>query len=122
MLNKLGHKNFTLLARMMDLLSAKQRVHAQNIANVNTPNYRRRELRFDRALQQAMDKGTAEAYSTMQGWVDRPRNTPVRNNGNNVDIDLEMVAMGENSNLYEVYTDIYNRKSAMLKTAITKVG
>ena len=93
MLSKLGNKNFTLLARMLDLHGASQKVHAQNIANVNTPNYRRRVFSFNKELRHAMDKGTAEAYTGIKGWVNRPNNTVVRNNGNNVDIDMEMVAM-----------------------------
>lgn len=121
MLSKLGNKNFTLLGKMLSLSSARQRVIAQNVANVNTPNYRRREFRFESALAQAMSNGRAEDYSAVQGWVDRPNNTPVRNNGNNVDIDLEMMNMHENSTSYQIYTELYSRKSNMVKSAIRGV-
>ncbi|MDF2577844.1 MAG: flagellar biosynthesis protein FlgB [Chlamydiales bacterium] len=118
MLGKVGNKNFSLLGRMLDLTAASHRIHSQNVANVNVPNYKRRHFRFDTALKEAMREGTAESYESIQGWVDRPRNTPVRNNGNNVDIDKEMFDMQENAKLYEIYTNLYNQKSEMLSRAI----
>lgn len=121
MIHKLGNKNFTLLGKMLSLTSARHRTIAQNVANVNTPNYRRREFKFDTALSQAMGKGTANAYEGIQGWVDRPNNTPVRNNGNNVDIDLEMLNLSENSMSYDIYAQLYSRKSSMVKSAIKGV-
>lgn len=121
LMSKIGNKNFTLLGKMMSLTSARQRVIAQNVANVNTPNYRRRELRFESALAQAMSNGRAADYASVQGWVDRPNNTVVRNNGNNVDIDLEMMNMNENAVSYQIYTELYGRKSNMVKSAIRGV-
>lgn len=118
MLDKLGNKNFTLLARMMDLHSANHRVIAQNVANVNTPNYRRRVFRFEEALQEAMNRGSARDYQGVKGWVERPNTTTVRNNGNNVDIDMEMMTLNENANLYNIYSSIYRQKAQVLKSAI----
>ena len=118
MLSKLGNKNFTLLAKMMDLHAASQKVSAQNIANVNTPNYHRREFKFSKALREAMQRGQASDYRNIRGWVDRPNTTPVRNNGNNVDIDMEMISMRENAMKYQIFVDLYSKKAAMLKTAI----
>ena len=115
---KLGNKNFDLLSKMLDLTQAKNRVVSQNIANVNTPNYQRREFKFDRSLREAMSKGTPTAYHAIRGWVDTPNNTPVRNNGNNVDIDLELMNLKENAMLYQVYVQIYNKRSSAIKSAI----
>lgn len=119
MLNKIGNKNFTLLAKMMDLMSARQRVISQNVANANTPNYRRRTFNFDSALRDAMESGSAEAYSQIRGWVDRPNDTPVRNNGNNVDIDLEMENLNFVDLSHQIYTRLYNAKSQLVKSAIS---
>ena len=118
MLAKLGHKNFSLLGKMMTLHSARHRVMSENIANVNTPYYNRKEFNFGRSLNHAMSQGTATAYQGVNGRIDRPNNTPVRNNGNNVDIDMEIVAMKENSMLYQIYTELYAQKVGMVKRAI----
>jgi len=118
MYHKIGHKNFSLLEKMLDLHAAKHRVIAQNIVNVNTPHYRRRVFRFDSALRDAMSKGHSSDYNTIQGWVERPNTTPVRNNGNNVDLEMEMVSLKENATAYEIYTSLYSKKSQMVKAAI----
>jgi flagellar basal-body rod protein FlgB len=117
-LGKLGNKNMDLLGKMLSLHGARHRVLAQNIANVNTPNYRRREFRFDTALSQALQNGAAEDYRQIKGYVARPNTTPVRNNGNNVAIDEEMLDMGRNSLSYDVYGQLYTRKAQALKSAI----
>lgn len=117
--SKIGNKNFTLVAKLLDLHAKSQKVISQNIANVNTPNYKRRVFKFDKALHDALGKGTSYAYRDITGWVDRPNVTPVRNNGNNVDIEIELMNMKENSMLYETYTQIYNKKSTLVKKAIS---
>ena len=118
MLGKIGNKNFSLLSKLLDLHSAKHQTIAQNIAHVNTPNYRRREFKFDKALNRALDNGSENSYQGVRGYVDRPNTRMVRNNGNNVDIDMEMMDLNSNSTLYETYAQLYNRKGNMLKMAI----
>jgi flagellar basal-body rod protein FlgB len=118
MYHKIGNKNFTLLSRMLDLHATRGRVIAANIANVNTPNYHRRTFEFESALRDAMSKGTSGAYNGIRGWISRPNNTPVRNNGNNVDVEQEMVALKENATAFEVYSTLYSQKSQMVHAAI----
>jgi flagellar basal-body rod protein FlgB len=118
-MSKLGNKNFALLGRMLDLTQERHRVIAGNIANVNTPNYQRRAYNFNDSLKYAMEQGSVNAYRNVQGFVDRPKTTPVRNNGNNVDIDLEMLNMRENSAYYKTLVELYNKKSGLVKRAIT---
>jgi flagellar basal-body rod protein FlgB len=122
MLSKLGHKNFSLLGKMLDLTSARHRVIAQNVANVNTPNYRRREFSFASSLNDALQKGHSAAYKGVRGEISRPNTTAVRNNGNNVDIDMETVSLQENSTLYQVYSEFYHQRLGMMKTAIKGGG
>lgn len=118
MLNKLGNKNTALLGKMLDLHAARHKVIAGNVANVNTPHYRRRAFNFEQSLQHALDKGTATAYRGIEGQISRPNNTPVRNNGNNVDIDKEMLDLKENQSFYQIYSSLYNRRAEMTKAAI----
>jgi flagellar basal-body rod protein FlgB len=118
MIAKLGNKNMDLLGKMLSLHGARHRVTAQNIANVNTPNYRRREFRFDTSLRQAMANGTSADYKSVVGHVSRPNTTPVRNNGNNVAIDQEMLQLGTNSTSYGIYGQLYTRKAQAMKSAV----
>lgn len=118
MLNKLGQKNFTLLGKLMDMSANRHRVIAQNISNVNTPYYRRKEYSFESSLREAMHSGKAKDYSEVSGYVRHPNTTPVRNNGNNVDIDQEVLDLKENATLYSLYTHLYTEKASMVRSAI----
>jgi len=118
MLQKLGNKNFTLMSKMMGLHSNRHKVIAQNIANVNTPNYRRREFKFESTLKQAMERGDQADIRAVRGSVERPNTTAIRNNGNNVDIDREMVALDENAMFFEIYSNFYRQRSQAVKSAI----
>ncbi|MBB64375.1 MAG: flagellar basal body rod protein FlgB [Waddliaceae bacterium] len=117
-INKIGNKNFTLLGQLMQMHSKAHKVIAGNIANANTPYYRRQEFKFDTALREALSGGTSAHYSDIRGYTERPRNTPVRNNGNDVDMDMEMLKLRSNSGSYNMYAQFYQQKSAMVKEAI----
>lgn len=117
-IQQLGNKNFTLLKTMLNMHSTKNKTIAENIANVNTPHYRKKAFLFADSLQQAMSKGTAEAYHNVQGSFEHPKNTLARHNGNNVDIEQEMLDLSENQKLYQLYTEIYNKKTEMVQLAI----
>lgn len=114
----LGNKNLNLLSRMMDLHATRHRVIAENIANVNTPNYRRQSFGFEKAMRHALANGGAERYDNVRGRITRPNTTAVRNNGNNVDIEQEMLAISGNGSRFRIYSELYNRKSQMIKSAI----
>ena len=90
----------------------------ENIAHANTPGYKRKVYQFQDQLQKAMRKGTAEAYQNIGGRLVSPRNTLVRHNGNNVDIEKEVLDLGENRKLHRLYSEMYNRKSELLSIAI----
>ena len=118
MLSKLGHKNFTLIAKMMDLMAERERVIASNIANVNTPNYQRRTYNFEKSLNWAISRGKAPYYRRVRGHIARPEDTPVRNNGNNVDIDMEMQNLNFTGQSYQIYSELYNRRANLVKMAM----
>ena len=117
-MSKLGNKNFALMGKMLDLTAEKQRVIAGNISNVNTPNYQRQNFNFQDSLRYAMESGSIKDYRKVEGWMHQPKTTAVRNNGNNVDIDLEMLNMRENSSYYEIITSFYKKQSGLVKQAI----
>lgn len=102
----------------MSLSKEAHKTHSQNIANANTPFYRRKQFKFQGALLNAMREGSAEAYSAVEGCLERPNNTSIRNNGNNVDIDMEIVDMSDNKMFYDSLVDIYSNRSKGIAHAI----
>ncbi len=104
-----------VLTQLMDAAALRHRVIAQNVANVNTPGYRRREVTFEADLAKALtaDGGTAHV---------KPRvviaDGPERVDGNTVDIDREMGDLSKNALLYQAAAQIVTSRIASMRAAI----
>lgn len=107
-------KTIELLHMGLDAASLRQKVISNNIANVDTPGFKRRVVVFEAELRDAMRKKTLEAKRTHPLHIpfkeERPKLTPYvvqeddtvyRNDGNNVDIDQEMTSLTKNTIMYE---------------------
>ena len=68
------------IERYMDLLSARQKLVASNIANADTPGYQTQDFDFQSEFRAAM--GGAPRATSVRGLA-------VKNDGNNVDLDRE---------------------------------
>ena len=72
------------LSSAMDGLALRQQTIAQNIANVNTPNYHAKIVSFENALAQSVAAGNGTAVATTT-----TSEAPTQQNGNNVSLDSE---------------------------------
>lgn len=113
-------KNVEMLEKMLDYTSIKHRVIANNIANVNTPGFKQSEVGFDGELKRAIENG--EKVSAINPKVYKPNISTTRADGNNVDIDIEMGKLTENSLMYKIYAQLLSRRIRGLKDAITAAG
>jgi flagellar basal-body rod protein FlgB len=106
-----------VLTQLMDAAALRHRVIAQNVANVNTPGYKRREVLFEADLAKALaaNDDTAAAHVTPQVVLGEG---PERVDGNNVDIDREMNALSKNALLYQAAAQIVASRVASLRAAI----
>lgn len=107
-----------ILERSLDTAILRQQVIADNMANVNTPDFKRSYVDFEWRLREAM-KGVPKKLTPMRthprhlNWVKIPDPTKVvprtqmeydtwlRNDQSNVDINKEMADMAKNSIMYE---------------------
>lgn len=105
------------LGRALDLLSLRQRVLAHNLANVETPGYRRVDVDFRAALLQALED---PARDTGPGVFLVQANRLSRQDGNGVDVDQAMVELTENALLFQSVAAALRIKLAMLRAAITE--
>ena len=80
-------------ARYLDLMSMSQRVTAANIANADTPGYRTRTLDFQSALSNALEHPSRRPAS--EPVVVELGGLPVKNDGNDVNLDREMRNLSE---------------------------
>jgi flagellar basal-body rod protein FlgB len=71
----------------LDGLSARQRAIANNIANVNTPNYHAKRVAFEDALVRSVRAGDGHVTATTSRSLE-----PTRLDGNNVNLDTETLS------------------------------
>ena len=110
---------FDLRAKLTDVTQLRQRVLAQNVANVNTPGYRRLEVRFEDTLAEQLDSRADSSLKTLRPEVVEDQATPTRLDGNNVEVDLEMARLNKNTLLGNTYLQLLATKMAMMKRAVS---
>jgi flagellar basal-body rod protein FlgB len=95
-------------------LAARQRVTADNIANIETPGFLAGRVSFEDSLKQAVDNG-APAGTTVSN--DRSLE-PTRVNGNNVNLDHETLTHIDTNMRYQLMLRAFDGKISLLRTAI----
>jgi flagellar basal-body rod protein FlgB len=132
----LGSKAISALEQMGAFTEARQKVIAENIANVDTPGYQHKQVgleSFQQALSQAMQAGASDQplgpvssdqvqYDATGHMVLRPGITPADNltfhDGTNGQIEKDMTEMAQNTLLHQVSAEMLARKYRGLETAI----
>ena len=94
---------------------SRGRAIASNLANLNTPGYRRYEVNFKKFLAEALR--SAEPTQIDVDLI-RPRTTEVRNNGNDVDLDMEVGDLVRNSSLHKTYMRIMAAQYRQMQLAM----
>jgi flagellar basal-body rod protein FlgB len=97
-------------------LSERQRVTADNIANINTPSFLAGRVDFESALQSSLNSGTTPSISG--GSVSRDVDTPTNTNGNNVNLDSETVIATETGLRYQLALNALDGKYTLLRTSL----
>lgn len=88
----------------------RQKAIASNVANLNTPNYRRIDVQFEEILDKAMKTGDDVQAEDISPELFSPMNTPVQSNGNDVEMDMEIGEMVKNSLKHKAYTMLLQKK------------
>jgi flagellar basal-body rod protein FlgB len=97
------------LERYMDLLSARQKLVASNIANADTPGYHTKDLDFQAELAHAA--GSEPRVVEADGLK-------VKNDGNNVSIDRESRLLAENALRFQIASALMGSEIRVQKMAI----
>lgn len=108
------------LAKTLDAASLRQQVIAHNMANVNTPGFKRSAVAFEQALERALEagrqdgsrRGTVERLKEIRPQVVRDNATSMRADGNNVDIETEMALLALNTLNYNAVVQRLSSKFA----------
>jgi flagellar basal-body rod protein FlgB len=98
------------LEHYLDLLSARQKLVASNVANADTPGYKTRDLDFQAELLRAGDR--------LQPAPVEVTGLRVKNDGNNVSMDREARLLAENAIRFNMASNLLRSQLRMLKSAI----
>jgi flagellar basal-body rod protein FlgB len=105
----------TALHAALSGLAQRQRVTADNIANVNTPGFLAGRTDFESALSGALSNG--ESPTVSGGAVVRSLE-PTNTNGNNVNLDSETVIATETGLRYQLALNALDGKYNLLRTSL----
>ncbi|WP_256761377.1 flagellar basal body rod protein FlgB [Cohnella sp. WQ 127256] len=130
----LGGAAFQRLENGIHAAAMRHRIIANNIANEDTPYYKRSDVAFEELLSQAI--GTQRTKSLAGRMTDTrhipinasypspsPRvvtdeSTAINNNRNNVDIDKEMALQAENQLRYNLLSQQFSHEAKMMRIGI----
>ncbi len=115
-----------LLEKSLDWRVQNQQVIAGNIANLDTPQYTRKEMDFDNILS-GYTRGNLQTVglsTTQQGHLGAGNAdaAPVQDTGGDVDLDQEIVRMSENQLAYTASVQMLVKKLNDLQTVISGGG
>lgn len=127
--------NYRVLEKALDAAWLRNETISQNIANENTPNYKKSDVVFEEYLNDAMDgkgfKGNTTDRRHIQIGGDNidsvdikitknNRDTSYRIDGNNVDIESEMASQAKNDIKYNTLIQSLNTGYKRLKSVISE--
>ncbi|HTW66608.1 MAG TPA: flagellar basal body rod protein FlgB [Bryobacteraceae bacterium] len=104
------------LEQYMNLVSARQKLVASNIANADTPGYQTKDIDFRSELANQMSGlGSPEG-----GKLDiiEVSGLKTKNDGNNVDMDREARLLAENALRFSVASSLAHSEITTIRTAI----
>jgi flagellar basal-body rod protein FlgB len=99
------------LEHYLDALSARQKLVARNIANVDTPGYKTQDIDFQSELSRAAGSPPT---------IVEPAGLPVKNDGNNVSLDHESLLLAENDMRFNIATQLLRGQIHEIREAITE--
>lgn len=130
-MNIINNSTNQLLETALSSSMTRQNTISQNIANVDTPNYKAKKTVFSHQLDHAVNNQRLEAYrtddrhryfggtpSSDEAKVVSRTNTTYNHNGNNVDIDHEMSELAKNQIYYNALVDRLNGRFSSIQTVI----
>ncbi|MCR5773814.1 MAG: flagellar basal body rod protein FlgB [Lachnospiraceae bacterium] len=114
MINSGVYDYIDVISKAADASSLRNKTIANNIANIDTPHYKRQDVSFSANLQQALKNSKFETLdqkvaslntSKLRGVVYTDNDAfSYRLDGNNVDVDTENVYMAQNQLMYQGLT------------------
>jgi len=112
--------NYQATKQLLDVSVRRHEALARNIANAETPGYKRVDLPKDFSQELASRIRAGEAKSlTIPDPVEDLTSTSQQADGNNVDMDKEMLALSKNAAEFDTLADFAGGSIKQLRLAIS---
>jgi flagellar basal-body rod protein FlgB len=122
-----------ILKKNLDFLSERSLLINGNITNMDTPGYKAKDMDFQKQLQESIDLADKLSVKTTNGKHIGPGRDTVDNmqpqvfetenaaksNGNNVDLDNEMMKLAETQIMYNTVVQLIGKRGVAVETAIS---
>jgi flagellar basal-body rod protein FlgB len=129
MINTNIYNYVNILNKAADAANTRNTLISNNIANVDTPNYKRKDIDFESVLQaelageKSLDKAVASANQDLsvldpQVYTDNS-SLSYRTDGNNVDIATEEAYLAENQIRYQALVDLMSQEFSRYNTVLS---
>jgi len=126
-------KTIDFMGTLLDVKLKRHELISNNLANVDTPGYKRYDISFEELLKSKLNESSIPLATTHDKHIDtkkqlmdvkpviyREENHSFRNDNNNVDIDKEMVEMVKNTLSYNIISEQISKNLKLLQTAISE--
>jgi flagellar basal-body rod protein FlgB len=126
--------NIGTMEKALDASWLKNEAISSNIANVDTPNYKRKDVEFENFLSEAIGNRKLKMRITNEKHIGSPdmnnfnvnittdaSQDNMRLDGNNVDIDSEMSLLAKNTIYYQFVSQRINSKLGKIKNTINDI-
>lgn len=117
--------NYQLARKLLDASVIRQQAIASNIANADTPGYRRVDLApdFETRLRGYLESGRQDEAAALKPTLTEDLTArSVRPDGNTIEVERELLEMNRNSVEYNYLSEVVSRDIKQLKLAITGSG
>jgi flagellar basal-body rod protein FlgB len=123
-----------VLKKALDSQSQRHLLISSNISNMDTPGYKAKDVDFKGALRAALGTGEGLAMRTTHSSHIGPNKADIKglqaepfvvadaakSNGNNVNIDKEMMKLAENQISYNATIQMLDKRGSTIRAAITE--
>jgi flagellar basal-body rod protein FlgB len=109
----------TLIEAGIKAEGLRQKAIANNVSNLETPGYRRIDVKFEEVLAKSIDSSEPVDLSEMEPEVYQPKKTPVKSNGNDVILENEVGAMIKNSLRHKTFIQLLSKRYKQFELAMS---
>lgn len=129
MIGSNAYNYINVLNKAADACFKRNEVLANNLANVDTPNFKRSDINFECYLKKELSQGFGDMDQKVAGVnlsnlkttiYEDQSNLSYRLDGNNVDVDTETANLAENQIRYYTLLDSMTQEFSRIRMVLNK--